>query len=333
LASGEKATVADRLKDLVPKSEHNTSTISLLGVLFPSLAEHQKSNEDHADAFYRRRPLLSALRLGLLPGAYSREKVRVLFESEPQIIHAQLKAAFDGQAIDPLTDRIDDLYSDQLPSSKAIQFWRGVAAFAAKQDCEWLRAYSPMHEKINNLSAVLLQAARRDNNQRDMAAKVFVQLKSDGEKELIAYWIRAHVFAFGLFGNEKRQGETLFLTLQQTEALVRDLAVAWRSGHLSGQLIQCRWDLQPVFTMVDMGIWDKPCQSALDKELENDAAVDGLTLLLYGGGYAVSRDTVGKICSLDNYIERAQKRLNSHDDIHDSVKVALQKALGRGVYG
>jgi len=86
-------------------------TKSLLGFIFPSLSENQHTAE-HADALHKRRPLFTTLRLGLLPGAYSREKILMLFASEPQEIKSKLNAAYESNVLDPLTDRIDDLYDD-----------------------------------------------------------------------------------------------------------------------------------------------------------------------------------------------------------------------------
>lgn len=85
--------------------------------------------------------------------------------------------------------------------------------------------------------------------------------------------------------------------------------------------------------MVDMEVWDEPCRRALDELLVDDRALDAFTLLLYGGAFTVSRETVGRLCTLDRYLERATARLSSGADIHQTVRVALQKAVGRGAYG
>ena len=85
--------------------------------------------------------------------------------------------------------------------------------------------------------------------------------------------------------------------------------------------------------MVDMGVWDEPCRSVLDEALESDRPLDGFTLLLYGGAYTVSGETVAKICTRAKYLERATNRLNSEADVDATVGVALRKAVGRGAYG
>jgi hypothetical protein len=77
MAQSDKPSVDDRLRELIPASELNEYAKSLLGFLFPSLSENQRRAMDHADAMYKRRPLLNTLRLGLLPGAYSTDETTV----------------------------------------------------------------------------------------------------------------------------------------------------------------------------------------------------------------------------------------------------------------
>lgn len=322
----KKPTVNERLQELVPQAELNDCTKVLLAFLFPSLSENRDRSDDHVDAFHERRPLLTTLRLGLLPGSYSREEIQSLLLSRPNEIKARLQDAYEKDALDPLTDRLDELYLE-ISVSNPVPFWQGVAEFLAKPDCKWLSAYSPMHEKIRNFVSILEQAVKRDQKYRKIAANVFKNLRNAKEKELVAYWLRSHFFAFGLHGCEKRGDNTWFLDQEQTEAVARDLTAAWRGDHLAGKLLPCRWDLQPVYTMVDMGVWDEPCRQSLDETLEHDDALDGFSLMLYGGAFTTDRATIGKMCSLEMFLDRAKSRLKSTDGIHESVQVALKKAV------
>lgn len=332
IAKDEKQTIEERLTEIIPSHELNSQTKALIAFLFPTLSESQRSAEDSTDALHKRRPLLNTLRLGLLPGAYSREKVQALFKGDPHEIESQLNDAYETNVIDALTDRIYDLYSE-LPLENAVSFWRGVAGFAAKPGCEWMTAYCSMHEKIHNLAEILEESVRRAPDSRESAVKIFSQLMSDGESELVARWIRSHFFVWGLYGNRSESTNKWFLNSTQTETVARELATKWRTEQLSGKLVSCRWDLQPVDTMVDMGIWDTPCRSGLDQSLSEQRALDGFTLMLYGGAYVTGRETLGKMCDLEKYLERVKSRLESTTSIEPTVRVALKKAAGRGAYG
>ena len=101
--------------------------------------------------------------------------------------------------------------------------------------------------------------------------------------------------------------------------------------HLAGKLIPCRWDLQPVYMMLDIGNWDGnwdgDCQEQLDSILGEDRVVDGLTLMLYGGNYSTDPSTVQRICTYERYVVRVSERIGS-SDIHESVRIALKKGFG-----
>ena len=63
-----------------------------------------------------------------------------------------------------------------------------------------------------------------------------------------------------------------------------------------------------------------------------DRALDGFTLMLFGGNYMAETSTVAKICSYETYVDRAQNRLTSAtaSELHETVRMALQKAVDRG---
>ena len=98
---------------------------------------------------------------------------------------------------------------------------------------------------------------------------------------------------------------------------------------MSEKLIPCRWDLMPVYTMLDTGIWDDPCRKALDEVLKDDRALDAFTLMLYGGANTVGKESVEKMCSYDEYIRRVEARLAS-TNLHETVRIALGKAKDGG---
>src|SRR5215207_2918487 len=155
-----------------------------------------------------------------------------------------------------------------------------------------------------------------------------MRLSSKGESELVPHWLRSHGFAHGLFGRKSRGGDAWFLGADQTEALARQLGQVWREAHLAGKLLPCRWDLQPVYSMLDTEMWDDACRTALDRTLQDDLALDSFTLMLFGAHFSTERQTIAKICNYDAFIERVQMRLHSEpaNGPHESVRVALQKA-------
>jgi hypothetical protein len=320
----ESGNVEVNVGELAAESERNDGTIRILEFLFSRTSGWQEGY--HVNALRTRQSLLTTLRLGLLPGAFPKSAIQRLMNSEPEQVAAQLRDAYEKGELGQLIDRLGSLYGELTPSNH-VSFWQGVGMFAKKPDCEWITSYQPMHEAIFQLAGVLSLAVGRDQSLRKEAVRVFSNLRSGDESELTAIWLRRHLFLYGLYGLETRGGDDWFLSADQTSALSRDMGHDWRTQHLGGRLIPCRWDLQPVYTMIDSGIWDDPCRAELDKVLEHDAALDGLTLMLYGAAYNAERSTVEKMCSRTLYVGRAKARLKASPEVHETVRVALSRAI------
>lgn len=327
----EKIPAEERINSLVPPSEQNDGTMKLLRFVFPSLWGGSRREFGHADALGERRPLLTTLRLGLLPGAFSREDMHELVNGPPDQVEARLREIYESGTLGQLTDRLDDIYFE-LGTIDHIAFWRGVGGFTKKSDSVWMASYSPMHEVVRNLSTILERAAGKNEDFREVAASVFKHLRDDGESELTAHWLRTHIHLFGLFGQRKQGNKEGFLDAKQTEVLAREMAISWRAEHLSGELIPCRWDLQPVYTMIDTQVWDEKCRQALEDVLSDDRAFDGFSLMLYGSHFSTDSSTVEKMCSYERYIKRVKSRLASAtaSELHETVRTALQKAIKGG---
>lgn len=327
----EKIPAEDRINGLVPSSEQNDGTMKLLRFVFPSLWGRPRREYGHADALCERRPLLTTLRLGLLPGAFSREDMHELVNGPPDQVEARLREIYESGTLGQFTDRLDDIYFE-LGTIDHISFWRGVGGFTKKSDCVWMASYSPMHEVVRNLAMILERAVGKNEDIREEAASVFRHLRNAGESELTAHWLRSHIHLLGLFGQRKQEGNGWFLDAEQTEVLAREMAQSWRAEHLSLELIPCRWDLQPVYTMIDTQVWDEECRQGLDDVLLDDRALDGFSLMLYGSHFSTDSSSVEKMCSYECYIKRVKSRLASETagELHETVRTALQKAIGGG---
>lgn len=328
----QRLTAIERLKLVLPESELVPKKRSIIEFLFPTLSEFSMTGSANFDSLSQRRPLLTTLRLGLLPGNYTKAQIRAFAASESEEIAASLKTAYDGQTIEQLIDRLDEMYPEMVDVDH-LRLWKGVATFIRKPDCEWMSSYQPMHTIVRSLASVLEHAVRRDRTRFEpIAQKVFTSLRNVDENELTALWLRSHIFAYGLFGREARDHREVFLTEEQSKEIAIAMSSALRGVHLCGQLIPCRWDLQPVYTMLDTGAWDDLCRAKMDESLKDDRALDGLTLMLYGSYFSSDRSVVEKICSIDPYLAAVNRRLSAHgsDGPHETTIVALRKAASGG---
>jgi hypothetical protein len=254
-----------------------------------------------------------------------------LVRQTPDEIAQSLRFAHDNNRLGSLIDRLDDLYYG-LTDINHVRFWKGVAKFVRKPDCEWMTSFQPMHDVIHNFARMLLLAVLRKDSFKSSAKEVFTNLRNDNEDVLTAQWLRSHFSMYGLFGANKGRSEGAFLTLEQTEAVAHDMSNALVPNHLQGKLIPCRWELGPVYTMLDTGTWGDSCRRQLDDALADDRALDGFTLMLYGASFTTGRETVEKMCNYGAYIQRVTQRLESAtiNNAHQSVRDALEKAKRGG---
>jgi predicted KAP-like P-loop ATPase len=328
----DKVALEDRLSEIVPDAENSEGNKQLLGFLFPSLSKESSRPTDRMDALCLRRPLLTTLRLGLIPGDYSRSEIEALVRQEPEAIERALANAYADDTLAQLMDRLDALYLG-LTETNHVAVWKGIAGFLRKRDCEWMTSFSPMVEVARGFASVLERAVLHDERMSKTAMTVFSNLRNCNEDILTAFWLRHHVFIYGLFGHQQTRSKGTFLDKAQTETLAREMAITCRALHMAGKLIPCRWDLQPVYTMLDVGLWDDQCRDLLDKALGDNRALDGFALMLYGGPYTTGTEVAAKLCTFDSYIERVRARLASPDlaTVHQSVVVALQKAERGGL--
>jgi hypothetical protein len=322
--------VDDRLKAVIPESEDSAGVRRILEFLFPIFSDDSRSRRDddaRPDTLARRRPLLSTLRLGLLPGEYSRSEIDKLIVSESDEVAASLRVAYENDRLAQFTERLEGVYNE-FPKMNHVRFWKGVAQFLRKPDSDWITSYSPMHEVVVTFAEIMERCVLRNPEFSATATSIFSNLRNADEDELVSCWIRSQIFRHGLFGRELRSESAPILDAEQTKAVAVDLSRRWRSVHLSGKLIPCRWDLMPVFTMLDTDLWDEPCRKALDEVLTDDHALDAFTLMLYGGAYTVDRSSVEKMCTYEEYVRRIEVRLAS-TNLHETVRAALAKAKGR----
>lgn len=322
-----KLTVIERLALATGEPALALPTRELLQELFPAFAEFSGGEKRYLDAISSRRALLTTLHLGLAPGSYGHEHVTNLVRGNADDVCSGLRTAYERDTIEDLINRIEDLYPT-LEGVDHLEFWSGVAQFAAKPDCRWMGAFVPMNSIIRSLSEILHHAVRKNPTQFEPVAKsVFEGLRSAGESELTAFWLRWHIFEFGLYGQSSRDRDRAFLKKEQVVKAVEDGGVELKSLHLQGMLIPCRWDLQPVYTMLDAEKWDDACRAALAQSLGQDDAADGLTLMLFGAHYSTDASTVDRMCGIDVLLEASTRRLGGGAPMHESVRLAHAKAL------
>lgn len=317
-------------KDVGHRNDAEYDALSkILAHLFPFLDDNHSARDIRPDRICMRRPLLTALRLGLIPGVVSKDSIIEFFSLDRANMEKFLKRELAEDRFGSFYDRLSDVY---LSSSVVNHedFWHAVGAFLKKPDSNWLSEYSPMPEIARNFTLLFEGAITHGENFKDQAKDVFMSLQGDGDITLTANLLRSHMWQYGLFGCEERGETTAFFDKKQAEEEVSRASAKYRDAHLAGNWIAGCWNLQPVFIMKDTGNWDDACKKHMDHLISDNDGLDGFTLMLFGGIYSSEKSDIEKIVSYEDYIDWLRKRLADQSDQapHETVCVAIKKALG-----
>ena len=316
------------LDDIVRNVEDRPDIRALLIRLFPIFSGAQ-GKSDFADPLCDRRTLLTVLRLGILPGAWTRERVISFFSQSPEEIADALTVLVAADGLGTLVDRLDDIY-DQLTGINHTVMWQGIADFLRRTGEHNAATTVQMIWRIDAFANLLIRWSARRPEIRSQAKLIIEALRIRHEISLVSHWLHRHAFVYGLFGREHRGGERWFLTKEDTEQISQEQAVIWRADLLQTRLLDLSWDAFPIFVMNAVGAWDEGCRILLANQLSSGAdAIDNLTLMLFGPDYSTDKATVAMIVDLKYYIKSVKARLSQTDANapDETTRIALRRAI------
>lgn len=326
----KEITHEERLKEFAPQNESGEGVRVLLEHLFPAFSEFQLGDRTSADFICMRRPLLTALRFGLLPGGISRKEMDDLVRKQPSDLAITLQEYHENNKLDLFIGRLEETYRD-LPRIDHEQFWQGVSRFLRKDDNEWMSSFSVMHEVVRAFAELFLSRYRTGDSFQTLRERIFHNLVDDEDVELTAHILRAHIHEYGIFGFKKSPSTSkiMFLDRGIVENFARELSEGYRERHLQQNWLRNLWSLQPVYTMKDTEIWDDACRARMDELMSDNAALDGIALMIFAPGYSTERTTVEKLVNLKSFVTRVSNRRGEKtiSEAHETVQIALQRVI------
>ena len=325
--SDENRSLEERLGEFVPETEHSGPVSSTLGHLFPYFAGERGGTTPAIDAIRYRRQLLTVLRLGILPGTFSRSDIEKFVSHSQSEMCAQFTEMYNNDTLANFLDRLDDLYSDVVIGSDH-RFWNSGIDFLRKPNNEWMTQYSTMHEMGRAFADIFGRQVYLREEFANIAHEIFFELVSKDDLALVPYLLRVHVFAHGLFNREEREEHGAFLEKDEALDVITHLSRQWQERHLTEPRWVARlWGLQPVYTMIDTGDWDAECRGRLHASLDDESAVVALTLMMFGSFYTTEKQTVSKIIGLDTYLPKLEELNRKASSLHETARVSVSKAL------
>ena len=314
------------LDEMLGKWANDSGIASLLKKLFSRFGG-SRSESVHVDSICRRRTFLVVLRLGILPGGWSRQDLLQFSNQFPEKISVDLHSLKEQDKLGDFIDRLSSIYGD-LESFDHVSFWLGVAAFSTRNPPSWATHYTGIVYDMRELSEALMIWCGRTPEVAKVTREVYQRLKSQGNISLTSRWLHHHAFAYGLFGRELRSGYGTFLSAAETEQETHEHCKLWTELHRRGELLPSGWDLFPVYVMNAAGNWSDEMRGLLADEIrKNEAAVDGLGLMLFGPGFATDKSLVETVVGVGAFVACARRRLSSPSPPHETASASLHRAL------
>lgn len=299
--------------ELIGAVESPQSASALLEFLFPAIAD--RDSDSQSESLFRsnrigyRRPLLTLLRLGLLPGAISGQVVEGFFNSGVVVRAALLRSLSESQEFPAAYDRLTDIYLGR-PGVDDLNFWIAVSQFLKKPNLEWTQDYTSFSNFGRSFAALYIDAVRRKPEFKKVSQEIFGALIEAEDMEIVPRVLRSHAMQYGLFDwiDYQIHDDGLFLSVSQTKSHTIELSKKWLGWHLAGQLIPRCWAIDPILAMIDCNVWNAECRDAVTKILSDPLAVDSISLMMFGGDQAIGRSTVDRILDRDAFLKKIEKR-------------------------
>lgn len=286
----------------------------LLGVLFPRLNPGEiREDREPPDGLRRYGALMTLLRLGLMPGAISRQDVMAFLKLGDEAMLEHVRAAAMKQRLWALLDRLAGIYDDvgdgdptrtlrvlgAMPrvvvSTASVASGTGIGTVTAL--CRWFDRFAEIVYR------------RGDGARLEMVRIALSTLIGAGEFDAPSWLLRHHFFAHGLFGQPAREPSG-WLPAAIVRELAHDLGAAVVAAHIGDRLLASVESAEPLLLAHEVDVWGAEHREAMTRQIQHDdAALVRFVRAFYGEGYV--EDDV-----LERFVDTAilRWRLNTVDE-------------------
>ncbi|MEQ9487592.1 MAG: KAP family NTPase [Alphaproteobacteria bacterium] len=298
--------------------------------LFPLFSDRTDKLTPGHDCVCYRRPLLTALRRGLVPGTIPRETIIRFLAKERSEKLQELMAKFDTGSVGAFIDRIEDIYTEPFDTDH-LSLWLAISDFCKKPSSDWWREFSPMRDYVRAFSVMFDRGVLENDEFKSYGQTIFSALLENQDVSIVPNIVRSMMWYHGLFDCEQRGGKAVLYDANQAKKLSIELADQYKQLHLSKDWLPKLWTLQPVFIMLSVGVWDDKCRAKIDTLISDDRGLDGFVLMTHGGHYTTDRSTIERMITFDGFEDRLRTRLDQQgrDGPHETVRNAIEKFLGQ----
>jgi hypothetical protein len=302
----------------------------LLAWLFPLFSEGEgdQNHRDEKTALSYRRPLLTLLRMGLIPGYFSTTELLDLVRS-PERLRSQLDSMQEAERLSRLMQQLYEVVpiSGSLPDK---EFWNVFAEYVEPKGDRWLRPLHIEQTVVDDVSR-LFRKLGAGSQFRQSADLMIEEMISKGQHNLVLHILWDLFAAYGLFGGSMDTKRPKLLSKSRVEELGLRLSRENRLKHLEGtSWIGTLGSVLPLLLIWLTGEWDDRCKQQLRSVLEIPIAVDCLAFMFFGDHHAVGLDVVEAMIGVEHLSARVTARLSEKDPIRPArYHQALEKTAQR----
>ena len=289
--------------------------------LFPVLGGQVAIDDLSPDSISLRRNLLTALRLGLLPGDVDRETAEMVLSLPAEAVQRHLETALETDALGSLVDRLDAIYPSRAADND-IPFWIGLSKFLDDEGSLPEVHFGLKRDLADAVSQILLNAVKRRPDLRNKALHIYQTLRRCGDYSLTSRWLHRHLFVHGAMDTRHDGGAGWFISASQIEGEVRQAAQAWDNDLRGQALVRKLADQYPLLVMIKAG-WTADMHYAFENQAANE--IDRLARIFYGRSIITDPETIDLLVGWTKFMDWIEFR--SRDErIPDDVLEAFHKA-------
>ncbi|WP_185753175.1 KAP family NTPase [Pseudomonas fluorescens] len=287
--------------------------LAIISLMFPRFQADRQLSEDHSDGnrIAKRRNLIRLLYLGNPPGTLSRRDIEALWSLEdPATLAHELRQLIQGDRIDDLLDRIEDLLP-ALPRSGDCNFWVAMS-HALTRTHDWITDQDSTGRLVDDSSTLLWRLARAVPDGRRHVRAVVESLIQAGDL-LIAPWIlRKHLFAHGLTPYPVQSNNDEIYNQSETVALQQREIPRYRAAVVDGIVLRRLPDTETFYCLINSRQWDETLRSSLTSQLNSWEAVSTFAALITPPGVRTSRSNLEEMLDLEIFSPVIAAMLNDN---------------------
>ena len=324
----------DRLKAKIAEDERSPNLDRLMGFLFPQLSPDRREDAASAHSLCYYSPLLTVLRLGLLPGDYPSSEIRALLAKPAIEILEFMKAVIQTDDFGNFWLRLRDVYlSDDFDDAVHQTFWEAMRLFVLKYDNQWPTQYPAMRDVVGNIDDLFDERFFvEDKNIQELGKTILDDLFEMGDVEILPFILRRHFFFYGLFGWAQKPVGPVFLSENQTKELAERVAAREVDRLVGGDLLKSLWVPHVIFLIKDVpGELDEASRAYFDGLVQDDESLPAICLFFSTPKTFSDAQTLGLFFDLDALKERVLRKLASDESdeqpLDPSVRVSYRKII------